>query len=111
MRTALQHLAESDEQEARSTEVAIAQRWAFGATTVSSSLLLAARAGIRVFATGGIGGVHRGAERHGDVSSDLTALAGSITLSANSVLGIALGTSTAGGAMGDTGGDGNTPAR
>ncbi|MEY2740897.1 MAG: pseudouridine-5'-phosphate glycosidase [Ilumatobacteraceae bacterium] len=59
----------------RDLEVAIAQRWAFGATTVSSSLLLAARAGIRVFATGGIGGVHRGAERHGDVSSDLTALA------------------------------------
>lgn len=59
----------------RDLEVAIAQRWAFGATTVSSSLLLAARAGIRVFATGGIGGVHRGVERHGDVSSDLTALA------------------------------------
>jgi pseudouridine-5'-phosphate glycosidase len=59
----------------RDLEVAIAQRWDFGATTVSSSLLLAARAGIRVFATGGIGGVHRGLERHGDVSSDLTALA------------------------------------
>ena len=47
----------------------------FGATTVSASLALAAAAGIRVFATGGIGGVHRGAELHGDVSADLPALA------------------------------------
>lgn len=46
-----------------------------GATTVSAAVALAARAGIGVFATGGIGGVHRGAERTGDVSSDLTALA------------------------------------
>jgi pseudouridylate synthase len=43
------------------------------ATTVSATSLLAARAGIRLFATGGIGGVHRGDA--GDVSSDLTALA------------------------------------
>lgn len=41
-----------------------------GATTVSSTAFLAARAGIRVFSTGGIGGVHRGDA--GDVSSDLT---------------------------------------
>ena len=54
---------------------AMAQGWAVGATTVSSSLLLAARAGIRVFSTGGIGGVHRGAETSGDISSDLGALA------------------------------------
>jgi pseudouridine-5'-phosphate glycosidase len=46
-----------------------------GVTTVSAAVALAARAGIAVFATGGIGGVHRGAERTGDVSSDLTALA------------------------------------
>ncbi|MBK9036310.1 MAG: pseudouridine-5'-phosphate glycosidase [Myxococcales bacterium] len=43
------------------------------ATTVSATALLAARAGIAVFATGGIGGVHRGDA--GDVSHDLTALA------------------------------------
>ena len=44
-----------------------------GATTVSATTYAAARAGIRVFATGGIGGVHRGDS--GDVSSDLTTLA------------------------------------
>lgn len=43
-----------------------------GATTVSASLVLAARAGVRVFATGGIGGVHRNAAF--DESSDLTEL-------------------------------------
>jgi len=45
-----------------------------GVTTVSASLTLAAGAGIGVFATGGIGGVHRGAEATGDVSGDLVAL-------------------------------------
>ena len=45
-----------------------------GVTTVSASLTLAARAGIEVFATGGIGGVHRGVEITGDVSGDLVAL-------------------------------------
>jgi pseudouridine-5'-phosphate glycosidase len=48
-------------------------RAANGATTVSATAFAAARAGIRVFATGGIGGVHRGGD--GDVSSDLTTLA------------------------------------
>ena len=46
-----------------------------GATTVAATMLCAALAGIRVFATGGIGGVHRGAERTFDVSADLTELA------------------------------------
>jgi pseudouridine-5'-phosphate glycosidase len=46
-----------------------------GATTVASTMRIAAMAGIRVFATGGIGGVHRGAEATGDVSADLTELA------------------------------------
>lgn len=46
----------------------------WGATTVAATAHLAARDGIRVFATGGIGGVHRGAERTFDVSADLTAL-------------------------------------
>lgn len=45
-----------------------------GVTTVSAALTLAARAGIEVFATGGIGGVHRGVEVSGDVSGDLVAL-------------------------------------
>ncbi len=46
-----------------------------GGTTVSATLHLAHRVGIRVFATGGIGGVHRGAHESGDVSEDLAALA------------------------------------
>lgn len=46
-----------------------------GATTVSGTMAIAARAGIRVFATGGIGGVHRGAAETFDISSDLTELA------------------------------------
>ena len=43
-------------------------------TTVSATCAVAARAGIRVFATGGIGGVHRDSQQSGDVSADLTAL-------------------------------------
>jgi pseudouridine-5'-phosphate glycosidase len=46
-----------------------------GATTVAATLAVAALAGIRVFATGGIGGVHRGGEASLDVSADLAALA------------------------------------
>ena len=59
---------------ARDLPIAIAQGWPVGVTTVSASLQLAARAGIRVFATGGIGGVHRDADRTGDVSADLLAI-------------------------------------
>jgi pseudouridine-5'-phosphate glycosidase len=44
---------------------------AHGATTVSTTMMLAAAAGIRIFATGGIGGVHRGFEKSFDVSADL----------------------------------------
>lgn len=44
------------------------------ATTVSGTMWAAKLAGLRVFATGGIGGVHRGAERSGDVSTDLLEL-------------------------------------
>ena len=47
---------------------------AHGATTVASTAVLAARAGIDVFATGGLGGVHRGASESYDESADLTAL-------------------------------------
>jgi len=46
-----------------------------GATTVASTMILAALAGIKVFATGGIGGVHRGAEETFDISADLDELA------------------------------------
>jgi pseudouridine-5'-phosphate glycosidase len=46
-----------------------------GATTVAATMIVAAMAGIRIFATGGIGGVHRGAERSWDVSADLEELA------------------------------------
>jgi len=50
-------------------------RLEWGATTVATTLHIASNAGIRVFSTGGIGGVHRGAEQTFDVSSDLAALA------------------------------------
>ncbi|KAF1858056.1 hypothetical protein Lal_00010572 [Lupinus albus] len=53
---------------------AIAERRT-GATTVAATMIAAARAGIRVFATGGIGGVHKGAEETFDISADLTELA------------------------------------
>lgn len=46
-----------------------------GATTVAATMIVAAMAGIRVFATGGIGGVHRGAETTMDISADLEELA------------------------------------
>ena len=59
----------------RDLAVASAQAWDVGVTTVSASVALAHRAGIEVFATGGIGGVHRGSELSGDVSADLDALA------------------------------------
>lgn len=48
---------------------------ATGATTVAATMICAARAGIAVFATGGIGGVHRGAEESFDISADLHELA------------------------------------
>lgn len=48
---------------------------AFGATTVSATMALAHAVGIEVFATGGIGGVHRGASSSFDISADLTELA------------------------------------
>jgi len=59
----------------RDLGVAIGLGWPVGVTTVSASLCLAAAAGITTFATGGIGGVHRGAAETGDVSADLDALA------------------------------------
>ena len=46
-----------------------------GATTVATTMMIASMAGIRFFATGGIGGVHRGAEKTMDISADLQELA------------------------------------
>ncbi len=48
---------------------------AHGATTVAATMILAEMAGVKVFATGGIGGVHRGAQTSFDVSADLQELA------------------------------------
>jgi len=71
----LEHVATSDQIKKLSTRdlaVAVANQWD-GATTVASTMWIAHRAGIKVFATGGIGGVHRGALP--DVSADLPELA------------------------------------
>jgi pseudouridylate synthase len=58
-----------------SRDIAIAMaRKATGGTTVAATSVLAARAGLRVFATGGLGGVHRGAAETFDESADLTVL-------------------------------------
>ncbi len=54
---------------------ALVARGSDGATTVAATMIVAALAGIPVFATGGIGGVHRGAERSMDISADLEELA------------------------------------
>jgi pseudouridine-5'-phosphate glycosidase len=59
----------------RDIPVAVGQRWEFGATTVSASVAIAAAAGVTVFATGGLGGVHRGVESTGDGSAHRDALA------------------------------------
>jgi len=58
----------------RELGMAMAEKW-HGATTVSSTMHIARKVGISVFATGGIGGVHRGVEHSFDISQDLTALA------------------------------------
>ena len=68
-------LGPADKTAERDISVAIAQRRSVGATTVSASLALCAEAGIPVFATGGIGGVHLGSELTGDISADLGAIA------------------------------------
>lgn len=71
----VRQIAESDDIKKvsiRDLPVAVARRWN-GATTVASTIWIAHRAGIRVFATGGIGGVHRGSLP--DVSADLPELA------------------------------------
>lgn len=47
----------------------------YGATTVAATMRIASMAGIKIFVTGGIGGVHRGAETNMDISADLTEMA------------------------------------
>ena len=54
---------------------ALVARGADGATTVATTMIIASLAGISIFATGGIGGVHRGAEKTMDISADLEELA------------------------------------
>ena len=54
---------------------ALITRGADGATTVTTTMIIAHMAGIKIFATGGIGGVHRGAETTMDISADLQELA------------------------------------
>lgn len=65
-----------------------------GATTVASTMRIAAMAGIKIFVTGGIGGVHRGAENTFDISADLTEMAQTnvavISAGVKSILDIAL---------------------
>ena len=65
-----------------------------GATTVASTMIIAEMAGIKVFATGGIGGVHRGAETTMDISADLEELSGTdvavVCAGAKSILDIGL---------------------
>ncbi|EFT6988237.1 pseudouridine-5'-phosphate glycosidase, partial [Escherichia coli] len=67
-----------------------------GATTVASTMIIAALAGIKVFATGGIGGVHRGAEHTFDISADLQELANTnvtvVCAGAKSILDLGLTT-------------------
>ena len=65
-----------------------------GATTVASTMIIAALAGIPTFVTGGIGGVHRGAETSFDISADLTELSNTnvavISAGVKSILDIGL---------------------
>lgn len=72
----VRRIAEEELAKASVRDLAIlAGRGASGATTVAATAHLAAKAGIRVFATGGLGGVHRGASETFDESADLSILA------------------------------------
>lgn len=72
----------------------IVARGGDGATTVAATMIIAALAGIKVFATGGIGGVHRNAQETFDISADLQELANTnvavVCAGAKSILDIAL---------------------
>jgi pseudouridine-5'-phosphate glycosidase len=77
----------------RDLPTALAMGWS-GATTVATTMYIAECAGIKVFATGGIGGVHRGAEKSFDISADLIELSKTsvavICAGAKSILDIGL---------------------
>lgn len=74
---ALEHLAQADNvaKLSRADMAACIAQGGTGATTVAATMIAARMAGIAVFATGGIGGVHRGAEETFDISADLHELA------------------------------------
>jgi pseudouridine-5'-phosphate glycosidase len=74
----ISHLAEKGQQVTKTSRrdlPFVVTRKEDGATTVAATMIIAAMAGIRVFATGGIGGVHRGVEETLDISADLQELA------------------------------------
>jgi pseudouridine-5'-phosphate glycosidase len=76
-RRALERLVDASEVAkctTRDLPLVLAQR-RLGATTIAATVFIAARVGIRVMATGGLGGVHRGGERSMDISADLEELA------------------------------------
>ena len=77
-REEIEHLGRSGRAVAKASRrdlPVLVARGADGATTVTTTMIIAAMAGIKVFATGGIGGVHRGAQTTMDISADLEALA------------------------------------
>lgn len=76
-REQIEHLATTPDiaKASRRDMAVLVARGMDGATTVAGTMIVAAAAGIRVFATGGIGGVHRGAQESFDVSADLLELA------------------------------------
>ena len=74
----IEHLGKAGRQVAKASRrdlPVLVARGLDGATTVTTTMMIAAMAGIKVFATGGIGGVHRGAETTMDISADLEELA------------------------------------
>lgn len=91
--TALERLGAGGAAKASRRDLAVVMaRGGSAGTTVAATMFLAARAGIRLFATGGIGGVHRGAASSFDISADLLELAASpiavICAGAKSILDI-----------------------
>ena len=77
-REEIEHLGRSGRAVAKASRrdlPVLVARGADGATTVTTTMIIAAMAGIKVFATGGIGGVHRGAQTTMDISADLEELA------------------------------------
>ena len=77
-REEIEHLGKAGRNVAKASRrdlPALVARGVDGATTVATTMIIAHMAGIRIFATGGIGGVHRGAEVTMDISADLEELA------------------------------------